>query len=504
MQRKSPGARCVFSLLATVSLFVGCGGTPPTAPQAVSRPFDGTSLKIACPDLSSKRVVERFGRDWAARQGVRLEAASYDPKTGPEGVAGADLWLIEPASLGRWAAADQLAPLPDRYTRQGTGTGEDGRPNYDWSGLLSLYRERLLRWGDRTYALPVLGDAPLCFYRLDVFADPDRRAEFQKRYRRELVPPATWEEFAEVAEFFNGRPETKPSLPPLASDDEIDTVFHSIAASCAVRAVDVLHLPRDKDARAELFSFHCDFTTGDPRIASPGFVHALTLFKRLQACRAADNGKPGPEAFAAGKAVLCLADVSWVGRFTRNTARLRFGARRLPGSQVVFDFATGKKESPVGGNYVPYLGATGWLGVVPRGTDHGEAAFALLAELSGPEMSRQIVIEPEWGGGAVRGDQLSDAAGWSSFGLDQVRTTGLVQALKQTLTPAGVANPATRLRLPKQAEYRQALLAEVRAALAGKKEPAAALEAAAEQWRQLDPPDRRRTEYARSLGLTPP
>jgi multiple sugar transport system substrate-binding protein len=504
MQWKSKAVRCVFSLLAAAPLLAGCGGTPATTPQAVSRPFDGMSLKVACPTPPSQRVVERFGRDWAARQGVRLEAVEYDPKAGPEAVAGADLWLIEPASLGRWAAADRLTPLPDRYAREGSGRGEDGRPNFDWGGLLPLYRERLLRWGDRSYALPVLGDAPLCFYRLDLFADPGHRAAFQARYPRELAPPATWEEFAEVAEFFNGRPGTSPSLPPLATDDEIDDQFHSIAASCAVRAVDVLNLPRDRDARAELFSFHCDFTTGEPRVASPGFVHALTLLRRMQACRAPDDGKPGPEAFAAGKAVLCVADASWVGRFRKGPARPRFGARRLPGSRVVYDYSTGKEESPAGNNYVPYLGAAGWLGVVPQGTDHGEAAFALLAELSGPEMSRQIVIEPEWGGGATRRDQLSDAAGWSSFGLDQAQTTALVQALQQTLTPAGVANPASRLRLPKQAEYRRALLDEVRAALAGKEEPAAALEAAAAQWRKLDPPDRRRTEYAHSLGLTPP
>ena len=46
--------------------------------------------------------------------------------------------------------------------------------------------------------------------------------------------------------------------------------------------------------------------------------------------------------------------------------------------------------------------------------------------------------------------------------------------------------------------------AEVRAALAGKKPPAEALKAADERWRALEPAGRRRTEYAYSLGLTPP
>ncbi len=503
MQRKSTTVLAVFSLPAAAALLAALAGCGPTAVTTgpAPRPFDGAAVKVACPDAVMKRVVERFGRDWAARQGARLEAVTYGPQTGPES-AGADVWLVEPASLGRWAAADALAPLPDDYTRE--RGGDEGRPKYDWGGLLPLYRERLLRWGERAFALPLLGDAPLCFYRLDLFADAGHRAAFRQRYGRDLEPPTTWDEFADVAEFFNGRPGTAPSLPPLAGDDEIAAAFDTIAASCAVRATDILHLPRDRDARGEVFSFDCDFATGEPRVASPGFVHALALLRRLQACRAPDDGKPGPEAFAAGKAALCLADASWVPRFQKSAGRPRFGVRRVPGSQTLYDYATGKKEELRGVNFVPYLGASGWLGVVPRGSAHADAAFALLAELTGPEKSRQVVIEPEWGGGAVRRDQLTDAAGWSSFGLDQAQTTGLVQALQETLTPAGVGNPATRLRLPKQADYRRALVAELRAALAGKKEPAAALGAAAARWREIDPADRRRTEYARSLGLTPP
>jgi multiple sugar transport system substrate-binding protein len=506
MQRKSTAVRPVFSSwwlgIVLVGL-AGCGSPSATAPEPTPRPFDGASLKVACPGESAKRLVERFGRDWATRQGVRLEAVAYDPQTGPEAVEGAGAWLIEPASLGRWAAADRLAPLPDEYVGQRAAADDDGRPRYDWAGLLPLYRERLLRWGNRAYALPVLGEAPLCFYRLDLFADAGHQAAFRARYRRDLAPPATWEEFADIAEFFNGRPGTAPSLPPLEGEDETDRTFHTIAASCAVRAADVLRLPRDKDARAELFSFHCEFATGEPRVASPGFVHALALLRRLQACRAPADGKPAPEAFATRRAVLCLADASWVVRFQKSAAKPRFGVCRVPGSGVVFDHTTGKEEAVPGGNYVPYLGAAGWLGVVPRGAAHPEAAFGLLAELSGPEKSRQVVIEPDWGGGAFRRDQLAATAGWSSFQLDQTQTTALLTSLQQTLAHPGLSNPATRLRLPKEAEYRKALLDEVRAALAGKKEPGAALQAAAERWRDLDTPERRRTDYAYSLGLAP-
>lgn len=47
-------------------------------------------------------------------------------------------------------------------------------------------------------------DGPECFiYRKDLFEDKTERANFQQRYDRELRVPKTWEEFCEVAAFFN-------------------------------------------------------------------------------------------------------------------------------------------------------------------------------------------------------------------------------------------------------------------------------------------------------------
>jgi multiple sugar transport system substrate-binding protein len=52
------------------------------------------------------------------------------------------------------------------------------------------------------WALPAMGDALGWTYRKDWFARPELRAEFKKKYNRELAPPATWAEFKQVAEFF--------------------------------------------------------------------------------------------------------------------------------------------------------------------------------------------------------------------------------------------------------------------------------------------------------------
>jgi multiple sugar transport system substrate-binding protein len=55
------------------------------------------------------------------------------------------------------------------------------------------------------YALPAMGDAIGWTYRKDWFARPDLRAEYKKKYSRELGPPKTYAELKDIASFFQGR-----------------------------------------------------------------------------------------------------------------------------------------------------------------------------------------------------------------------------------------------------------------------------------------------------------
>jgi multiple sugar transport system substrate-binding protein len=69
---------------------------------------------------------------------------------------------------------------------------------------LCEYPEGSNRW----YAAPCETDAVGLAYRKDWFADPAEQQAFQAKYGRALAVPTTWEEFAEVAEFFQ-RPAEK-------------------------------------------------------------------------------------------------------------------------------------------------------------------------------------------------------------------------------------------------------------------------------------------------------
>jgi multiple sugar transport system substrate-binding protein len=465
------------------------------------QPFKGAALRAACPAGAPAEVVGLYSRGWDSRNATTVEVRQLQAGQDPASVEGADIWVIPPVELPRWAAANRLLPLPSEYTSVDNP--------YQWNRLLPLYRQQLLVWGEgRWFGLPLLGESALCCYRSDLFADEKHKAEFTKKTGKTLAAPATWDDYAAIAEYFHGANQS-PSLPPLpADDDALEREFYTIAAVFARRAIAVEQDRNQQEQREdELFAFHYDLKTGKPRVDGPGFVRALRLMQRLQKYRAEQPAAAPELAFREGRAVLCLTDATRLREF-QTTAALRdnFGVCRTPGGETYFDFFTGEERVSPGGNRIPYLGAGGWLAVVPKGAAHPEAAFALLAELSGPRVSSQVVVEPRWGGGATR-DEHFRATRWDAFDLDAARTMALKEALRETVQHQGLRNPVLRLRTPDEATHRAALVAELRPALKDPQTDAAqVLTRVARRWEELDKARGEAAhlaDYRISLGLSP-
>jgi ABC-type glycerol-3-phosphate transport system substrate-binding protein len=229
------------------------------------------------------------------------------------------------------------------------------------------------------------------------------------------------------------------------------------------------------------------------------------MLQRLQACRLAGSSATPEDAFRDGQAMLCLTDASWVVSFQKSPAlRNKFGICPIPGGASYFDYRTGQKTpAPPEGNRLPYLGSRGRLAVVSRESPHATAAFALLAELSGPEVSGQIACDPLTGGGPLREEHLNRER-WDAYDLDHARTDALREALKQALQHRSIKNPVLCLRIPDQAAHRDALVAELRPALTDKRDAVQALTAVRQRWLELDRAqglEAHKTAYRLSLGL---
>jgi len=56
-------------------------------------------------------------------------------------------------------------------------------------------------------AIPQYWNTPMYFYRKDLFSDPKNKSEFVAKYGYDLAPPKTWEQFVDIADFFNRPPD---------------------------------------------------------------------------------------------------------------------------------------------------------------------------------------------------------------------------------------------------------------------------------------------------------
>ncbi|HZQ43643.1 MAG TPA: extracellular solute-binding protein [Acidobacteriaceae bacterium] len=78
---------------------------------------------------------------------------------------------------------------------------EDPSPDWPHGWTASLLRLQAINY--RILGVPY-HDGPECLiYRRDLFEDPAHRERFRKQCQRELAPPATWQQFHELARFFH-------------------------------------------------------------------------------------------------------------------------------------------------------------------------------------------------------------------------------------------------------------------------------------------------------------
>jgi len=69
--------------------------------------------------------------------------------------------------------------------------------------LFPEWWRELSSYGQRVYGFPYTALTTFLCYRKDLIADPEHQHKFRAQYHRELKPPETWQEYLELAEFFN-------------------------------------------------------------------------------------------------------------------------------------------------------------------------------------------------------------------------------------------------------------------------------------------------------------
>ena len=98
-----------FSLLLMICPALGCSGSKPN--NAPAKGVAKTAIKVSCPQGQAADILKRFAPSFQAATEIAVQIKTRTPEEPAD--AEADLWVIEPAEMPRWAAPDKLLPVPD-------------------------------------------------------------------------------------------------------------------------------------------------------------------------------------------------------------------------------------------------------------------------------------------------------------------------------------------------------------------------------------------------------
>jgi multiple sugar transport system substrate-binding protein len=307
----------------------------------------------------------------------------------------------------------------------------------------------MLWLASRLLAIPADLDVALLFLRRDLLDNEDNRTQFRARYGRELAPPATWEEYRQLAEFFHrpkdgfygaGEPRERHTawmywLPRYLSASGGGTVFFDARMRPQLLTVAGI---------AATESFIATVPFSPPQVLEDGkdFNYTLPLFIRGNTF----------------STILTVATAKIANR-EGSAIRGRFMAVPMPG--FVNEGKLQRHTAFIYGNNL----------VVPSNGNQPELAFLYAMWLTDPDNSLR----------SVTANGIADPYRHHHLRDEQVRDLYTLQALDVLRNELRVVRPGGT-GLPGDTEYMAALSNQLWQAAAGRISPREAMVRASREW----------------------
>lgn len=475
------------NLALLAALAVGCSAQEKAPAEGEAGALSEIELKlVVVDDRPMAAAIERLRAEWKARTGATLAIVqlTQDELLSAKNLGdGVDAVIYPSGQLGLLAERGWIVPLPADYATN---------RELAWSDTFELLQVAETRWGQSPYAVPFGSTLLTCYYRSDLF---DR---FHKR------PPATWQEYQALAEFFAKR----ENLPGIELPENWSGTVEPLASGWAGRVLlaRAAAYARHRDHYSTLFNID----SMHPLIAGAPFVRALeelAAAARLSPDNLLELDPHGArQIFLAGHAALALAVPGHATGDSQsdNVTMPALGFSELPGAQQVYNVAGGVWENRKGeeSTQVPLLCFAGRLGSITKETKQVDAAFQLLAWLAGREWGA-AVSSASRATTLYRRSQLRAPRPWLDPQTDQQAASQYAETVRDALSRQAYL---FALRIPGEEKYLAALDAAVHAAVRGEKSPTDALSAAAGEWSKITAElglDAQRNAYRSSVGLEP-
>lgn len=488
-------------------------------PPVVAQPCEGD--KCLCKDKTVSVIVNTAGEkgpisgpiyevrdEFEKATGAKLEIvevpfAEHFPKlmtdlttgTGDYDASMAGAWW-----LGDLIGGDYIIPYNDYYNDT---TGKF--PKWDINDVLPGPRS-LLTYGDKMYMVANDHDGQVMYYRRDLFEDPAHQAAFKEKYGYDLKVPDTYQEFRDVAEYFDQKDLNGDGKP----DDGLTMhlkvggqgMFHfmSFAAPFVIG-------PDNKN----LFWF--DPTNMNSLMDSPGHVKAMeTLIDLIQFGPEAMMGWSLGESwdhFLRGEAALTFTwgDLGALAQQEGSQVQGKIGSAPMPGTMEYYNVNTKEWVKTDKPNKVGNTTGGSWAGVISKLSKSPECTYYLLALMASPEKSK-VYAQRGWDG--VDPGRYSHFLPPNGTGtIDGYLKAGWNEQDAKDYTNAYFENfnaplQFPYLRIPGTFEYWTALDVHLSEAATGQSTPADALKATSSDFEAITDRlgrDQQLKIYKESLGL---
>jgi multiple sugar transport system substrate-binding protein len=221
----------------------------------------------SAPPMETKEIIER-------ETGLKLTIDVIPPDSLHEkqltfffsGSGDYDLLEIYPTWVGEYAEGEFIENLDSLY--------EKYDKEIDTSDYIEGAQVGFDMYKGSWYAIPYDGDVNLFYYRNDLFQDAKNKADFKAKYGYDLVPPKTWLQVRDMAEFFTGRQEGLHGFGTLAlktwwAVDYWANVYRNLAVSKGLKFENGLvndngEIELDRDAFIEANDFYMDLMKFSP------------------------------------------------------------------------------------------------------------------------------------------------------------------------------------------------------------------------------------------------
>jgi multiple sugar transport system substrate-binding protein len=352
------------------------------------------------------------------------------------------------------------------------------------------------QWAGRQIAMPVDGDNQLMYWRRDIIGDKSLSADFKKQFGKPLAPPATWDDFMNVARFFgDGKHGVHGVAEAYRHGGQAFWYFMSnCVAWCSI--------PGEKGG---LFF---DPSNLKPLINDPGHQQGLKNY-----AEAVKYGPPGMinwdsnevrQQFKNGATVLGIDwdDTPIIGELEKGTkVKGKIGTALLPGANRVWNYKTGKWVNMSTPNRPAWLAFGGWCGTIPKTSSNVELAYKWLSFIVSPSFSMKMVTGANTGMNPYRYSHFTNVAAWKKAGYPEPDLTMYLNAMKKSdLDPQAVQD----LRMPGAAAFQDAVEVGTGKAVSGQSSPKDALDGIASDWNKINSQkgtDKQLAAYRASLNI---